>query len=455
MSRLDFITDLTGGSMGRRSALSIQRPVLDRAHPYAPGPSGIFMPFLPSSRLINLCDGRQPASLVNSAQISLSHRGLQFNGATGASTNNPAIVTYSPITTRGSCFIRYRSLGVQASFGHIISDAVTVNNFRLFRVDADNDIDMTVMGTGVEFGNSVTIADLAWHDLWLVWDTTSPVVSGVYDNRNNRSGATTTTDYSSNSNIRIGSRQSDNRYALNGEYELLAVWPNRVFSQAECYWVQQHLYDLVKPAAVSVSMLSALMPSRVSGATLISIADTGTGTDSVGVSVLAAIAEVAAGTDAVSIAAALSITDVGAGADAAPAIAVAIQVTDIGLGDDATTIYVALSITDTGSAADALSTTSEILKSISDLASGTDEVSVYVQVSLEELGSGADAISNLAALVSLIEEANGTDVVVATNDASRIAWITFTLAQRVMSFVLSQRAMTFSLAQRDIQFSLN
>ena len=130
-----------------------------------------------------------------------------------------------------------------------------------------------------------------------------------------------------------------------------------------------------------VDFSAAAVAYKAAPATIISVSDSGTGSDSVSVassSQTLSVSDAGAGSDAVSVSQAgvISITDVGTGSDAVSQILVSLGVSDSGHGSDTTSL--------SGSG----------INAISDSGTGVDSVSlIRVSLSVQDSGSGVDSMS--------------------------------------------------------------
>lgn len=249
MARIDWISG--HGGLPRQSIMNLQDPKMDFAHPYAPSPDGIFMPFTPATGLKNLCDGRLPADINTDAPEeypSIYAKGLHYNGSSGATPDHTRIDTHTPITQIATYYCRYKNLGVSASKSFWIGNTGGGSDFYWEGGQDNADLDLILAGNNYEVGENVTLhADGQWHHLWLLWDTINDVVEIYVDGIAKRGNPQNTLPAIPATNYRLGSNRDDNRYSPLGVTEILAIWPNRYFSHAECNYVQSIIYDLVKP----------------------------------------------------------------------------------------------------------------------------------------------------------------------------------------------------------------
>lgn len=171
------------------------------------------------------------------------------------------------------------------------------------------------------------------------------------------------------------------------------------------------------------------------GGTLITVSDSGTGSDSISsVAVTVSVSESGAGTDGFGGSVDFTLSDSGAGSDAlsilqdilksvtdsasgtdAVAISVAIALSDLGEGTDAFGGGAALTVGDSGAGSDALTILTDILKSVSDTATGADNVSISVTLSLTDSGLGIETFNGQAAF-ALSDSGSAVDAISLTTD---------------------------------------
>jgi len=130
-----------------------------------------------------------------------------------------------------------------------------------------------------------------------------------------------------------------------------------------------------------------ITPSFTPAITYVNIADSGTGTDAVGITSYVSVSDSGVGTDTVAATTPISVTDSGTGTDAI-SIQAAIPISDSGTGTDTVSIEASLTVSDSGTGTDAV--TVEVLRyvSIADSGTGTDKVRVVVELTpatVEEL----------------------------------------------------------------------
>jgi hypothetical protein len=128
----------------------------------------------------------------------------------------------------------------------------------------------------------------------------------------------------------------------------------------------------------------------ISTATLVSLADTGTGVDAITESadVGAGLADTGAGTDALTVAAAVPLPDTGTGSDSLTSAA-AVSLADVGTGTDALTVTVAAPLTDTSAAADTLSATAAV--QLTDTGIGTDALTLPSTLIIQTVTAGSSS----------------------------------------------------------------
>lgn len=155
--------------------------------------------------------------------------------------------------------------------------------------------------------------------------------------------------------------------------------------------------------------------------------DAGAGADAPVLQVALTVGDAGAGADAVSVLTAVlrTITDTAAGLETVAASA-GITAADRGAGTDTPGLQVALSLADLGSGAEAVATLEQVLRTVADAASGTDRVMLSVSIPVLETGRGADTLAALQALMAVLEQGSGVEVVIRTSpDDPRRLVITF------------------------------
>ena len=185
-----------------------------------------------------------------------------------------------------------------------------------------------------------------------------------------------------------------------------------------------------------------------------SLQDTGVGNDAESVVISLAVQDSGSGADSAALAEILNlISDTAVGSDQVANINASFAITDNAIGQDSPALSIYLPVTDAGTGSDAISVVQEILRTITDQGQGSDNLNVTVSVPISDSGAGIDAVA-LQALLQVIDSAQGQDVVVRFDAGIRIAKISFSLQRRSIAFSYSSRSLNFTLQKRSVSFSL-
>lgn len=148
--------------------------------------------------------------------------------------------------------------------------------------------------------------------------------------------------------------------------------------------------------------------------TVLSIADTGAGSDTVSqVAVSLAMSDSGAGLDALpGTAVSLPVADMGSAVDLLAQIAASLALSDAGAGlDGLGSVLASLTVADSGAGVDALSILQELLKAVDDAGTAVDAIGgVQVSISLEDNGAGGDALS-VTAQISVVDQGAAAELV--------------------------------------------
>ena len=144
------------------------------------------------------------------------------------------------------------------------------------------------------------------------------------------------------------------------------------------------------------------------------VADSGTGTDSQAVTVTLTVADTGAGVDDALALILIAIADAGSAADALDGVTVSVTVEDAASGDDAPSVGVAFTIADTGAGADSLNVITAVLISILEAGTGSDALAVSVApFAVTDVGTGDDT-AGVAVTLALSDAAAGSDEVLSS-----------------------------------------
>jgi len=154
-------------------------------------------------------------------------------------------------------------------------------------------------------------------------------------------------------------------------------------------------------------------PPFTAAAIEITIADSGTGTDTVSeISVSLTLTDSGAGTDVIAVSQFIfiSISDSGSSVDAISEITVQLNVSDTGTGTDTIVEIVArLTVSDVSIGSDVIAITGFL--AVVDSGSGVDAVSTSIGVAITDGGIGTDSIAAITAGIFLADTGTGTDAV--------------------------------------------
>jgi len=185
----------------------------------------------------------------------------------------------------------------------------------------------------------------------------------------------------------------------------------RASGQMDCLIDQLKVFDFRYRSWLTSTEINQLY--QEGQGTIISLSDTGSGTDSFGaLSAKAYVNDSGSGETALSIAVSIlnSLFDTGEGSDVVSHIGVTLSEEDAGVGIDALTVSLDISISDSGSGEDAVNVIQEIIKQIFDSASGLDSISPSIFVPVIDQGEGQESLSFPSPiLVSISDAANLLD----------------------------------------------
>lgn len=168
--------------------------------------------------------------------------------------------------------------------------------------------------------------------------------------------------------------------------------------------------------------------------------DSGIATDLPTLQVLLNASDVGSGLDTVAVLtqALKSVADSATGTESV-GVGVSLGASESGTGADALTLSVRLNVAESGSGAELISKLENLLKQVSDTGTGGESIGLNVSLSAQDSGLGADQTDHLAILHAL-ETAGATDVVVRYVAGSTvIASISFSLSTRNAGMALSTR----------------
>jgi hypothetical protein len=167
----------------------------------------------------------------------------------------------------------------------------------------------------------------------------------------------------------------------------------------------------------------------------------------------ASVSDAASATDTPLALALLALSDGGAAVDMA-GLHAALALKDQGSAGEAVALRVRLTISDLGAGAEGVRYLSEVLKVVADVVAGSDHIhTVSIQVGLADTGMGVDLVQ-LAALVQVLQQASGLDVVLRLI-AARIAKIDVSLRKRTAAVIFTQRRAAFFMRRRTAQLFFN
>jgi len=164
--------------------------------------------------------------------------------------------------------------------------------------------------------------------------------------------------------------------------------------------------------AVQASNVGYPAPLATTGGpttSIITLADTGAGSDTLVDSAAITLADSGTAAEAYVMAATLALADVGAGADTLVDSAVA-TLTDTGAGADTIPITAPITLTDSGSGSDAIVDSATI--SLTQSGVGSDAVSVNATIGLSDSGGGSDSVVDSAA-ITLPDTGSAAEAIVA------------------------------------------
>lgn len=213
--------------------------------------------------------------------------------------------------------------------------------------------------------------------------------------------------------------------------------------------------NVLKELLKSISDIG-LGSDAVSIQAALSISDVGNGVEALTIDTILQIADTGLGTDAINVITATlkTIADIATGSDTLSVSIAPISVVDSGVGQDVPVINVQLSLTDLGAGADIINVIKTSLILVQDIATGTDIVgNVTVALNLADSGMGSELLQVLAAL-SVVDLGSGVEVVSHFDTQVRILYIDYVIARSLVTFSLAAPSMTFDLKASSITFSL-
>lgn len=147
------------------------------------------------------------------------------------------------------------------------------------------------------------------------------------------------------------------------------------------------------------------------GSTPITLADSGTGADSLSVTTAIPLSESGAGADSLGVTTTAPLTDAGAGADSLTLAPIAVALADSGAGADALSITATVALSDAGAGADSLSVAIVNPVTLSDAGTSADSLSVAIvnPISLSDSGVGADTLALAPLVISLTDTGVGAE----------------------------------------------
>lgn len=202
--------------------------------------------------------------------------------------------------------------------------------------------------------------------------------------------------------------------------------------------------SILTEAIIQIADNGAGVDAIVSPLVSLSVVDAATGADATDISVTLTVSDEGAADDLVSIITAtlVSILETGSGTDALTVTVDPLAVADTAAASDTAGVNVSLTVTDAGSATDDV--LQLILVAIADLATGTDAVgSIAVNVPVADAGQAADVLGAVAAALSVADTGSGLDVAVQFDSAIKLVSIVFTLARRTVVFAWAVRSIEF------------
>ena len=193
--------------------------------------------------------------------------------------------------------------------------------------------------------------------------------------------------------------------------------PRSIDFEPDLLWRYLYEYGIVPaggPTLISVADSGAGVDSIAFVLAKLNLADAGAGADGIaGLKNRLTIADAGAGSDALSqLLARLGIADSGVGTDLISGVLNKITSVDAGSGADAINkILTKLSLSETGSGAETLAIVCRLTRT--DAGAGTDSISVSAgdKKSVTDAGAGADSISNVIARLTILDSAAGADLI--------------------------------------------
>ena len=147
----------------------------------------------------------------------------------------------------------------------------------------------------------------------------------------------------------------------------------------------------------------------VGSLTLISVSDTGSGSDAKSILAQISASDTGSGSDAETISAQVSPTDTGAGVDSIASLAAQVLQSETASGVDAISILAEIALSDSGSSADAIALLAAI--ALSDTSSAADAIAVLAQIAASDTGAGVDAIAEILVAISQTDSGMAADAV--------------------------------------------
>lgn len=141
-------------------------------------------------------------------------------------------------------------------------------------------------------------------------------------------------------------------------------------------------------------------------ATAINQSDTGSGSETVTITVSVLTSDTGTGTESTSSTASFTMTQTGTGADSAN-VGAAFSVSDTSTGSDSASTVAAVPVTDSAISIEAVSST--VAFTVADTGTSTEVLSPAVAFTVADTGSGVDVVSAISAAISATDSATGVD----------------------------------------------
>lgn len=213
------------------------------------------------------------------------------------------------------------------------------------------------------------------------------------------------------------------------------------------------LQELLKSIIDSGSGSDAIGGIQVS----LSLSDNGAGAEAMTISAQIAVADQGAADDLVNLLTSTlaQIFDSGSGSDSVSVSVDVISLADAGAGSDDLAAAVNLVITDTSTGLELINILQTTLILVSDLGAGEDAIDrVDVSLKVDDSGSAVETVAQILATLMVTDMGSGVDVALHFDLSTRIFKIVFTMARPVLAFVLSTCGIEFNLAQPSVGFAL-